>query len=89
MDRPRRRTYELLLEAGCPVKAYDLISTYAQAGERLAKPPTIYRALDFLLAQGLVHRLESLNAFLACPLEDARHAGGVPHLRLLPARGGT
>lgn len=51
---PRRRTYELLLKAGGPVKAYDLISTFAQAGESLAKPPTIYRALDFLLAQGLV-----------------------------------
>lgn len=73
---PRRRTYELLVKAGGPVKAYDLISTFAQAGERLAKPPTIYRALDFLLAQGLVHRIESLNAFLACPSEDGRHAAG-------------
>lgn len=72
----RRRIYELLLKAGCPVKAYSLISTYAQAGERVATPPTIYRALDFLLAQGLVHRIESLNAFFACPSDDGLHAGG-------------
>lgn len=62
----RRRIYELLLQAGSPVKAYDLISTYAHDGEPVAKPPTIYRALEFLTAQGLVHRIESLNAFLAC-----------------------
>lgn len=40
----RRRTYELLLRAGAPVKAYDLISSYAVAGEAVAKPPTVYRA---------------------------------------------
>lgn len=70
----RRRTYELLLEAGTPVKAYDLLSGYAADGEPAAKPPTIYRALDFLLAQGLVHRIESLNAFVACTAEGAHSA---------------
>lgn len=73
---PRHRTYELLLRAGRPVKAYDLVSTYAQAGERLAAPPTVYRALDFLLAAGLVHRIESLNAFLACRAESGNHSAG-------------
>lgn len=56
----------MLLQAGSPVKAYDLISSYAHDREPVAKPPTIYRALEFLTAQGLVHRIESLNAFLAC-----------------------
>jgi Fur family zinc uptake transcriptional regulator len=64
--RPRHRTYELLLEADGPVKAYDLISAYGGKGEQLAKPPTVYRALEFLSAHGLVHRIDSLNAFLAC-----------------------
>lgn len=70
----RSRTYELLLQANGAVKAYDLISAYAQMGERLAKPATIYRALDFLMSAGLVHRIESLNAFLACRSEAAPHA---------------
>jgi Fur family transcriptional regulator, zinc uptake regulator len=70
----RRRTYELLLEAGTPVKAYDLLSSYAPEGEPAAKPPTIYRALDFLLAHGLVHRIESLNAFVACTADGAHSA---------------
>ncbi len=62
---PRLRVLELLLGAGQPVKAYDLIASYGQDGVP-AKPPTVYRALDFLGRQGLVHRIESLNAYVAC-----------------------
>ena len=62
---PRRQTYELLYAAAAPVKAYDLIARYRTGGPS-AKPPTVYRALDFLRAHGLAHRLESLNAYLAC-----------------------
>src|SRR5918995_1585779 len=40
-----------------------------------AKPPTVYRALDFLMAHGLVHRLESLNAYIGCPQPEAAHDG--------------
>lgn len=69
---PRRRVYELLLKAGGPVKAYDLMEVYAEG--RTAKPPTIYRALDFLEQFGLVHRIASLNAYVACDGEDPAHA---------------
>ena len=62
---PRRRVLELLLGAGQPVKAYDLIASYGQDGAP-AKPPTVYRALEFLARQGFVHRIESLNAYVAC-----------------------
>ncbi|MDB5452057.1 MAG: Fur family transcriptional regulator [Caulobacteraceae bacterium] len=61
---PRRRVLELLLEAGQPLKAYDLMAAY-EAGAP-AKPPTVYRALDFLEREGFAHRIESLNAFVAC-----------------------
>ena len=62
---PRRRVLEMLLAAGQPVKAYDLIAAFGADGAP-AKPPTVYRALDFLSKQGLAHRIESLNAFIAC-----------------------
>jgi Fur family zinc uptake transcriptional regulator len=62
---PRRRVLELLLEAGQPVKAYDLIAAFGAGGEP-AKPPTVYRALEFLSKQGFAHRIESLNAYIAC-----------------------
>ncbi len=55
-------------------KAYDLIERLSRDGEQV-KPPTVYRALDFLLAQGLIHRIESLNAFIGCAHpQDPHHA---------------
>jgi Fur family transcriptional regulator, zinc uptake regulator len=53
-------------------KAYDLISRLSREGS-LIKPPTVYRALDFLLAHGLIHRIESLNAFIGCHHPDTHH----------------
>ncbi len=69
---PRRRVYELLLEAGGPVKAYDLMDLFSD--DKPAKPPTVYRALEFLEAQGLAHRIPSINAFVACEVDGADHA---------------
>lgn len=60
----RRRVFELLLDQHGPAKAYDLLPLID--AEKQAKPPTIYRALDFLVRMGLAHRIESLNAFVAC-----------------------
>jgi Fur family transcriptional regulator, zinc uptake regulator len=54
-----------LLESHSPLGAYELIDRLAANGGRPA-PITIYRALDFLREQGLVHRIESRNAFIAC-----------------------
>ncbi len=69
---PRERVYELLLKAGAPVKAYDLMDAYQEG--RAAKPPTVYRALEFLEHFGLVHRIASLNAYMACGSDDEDHA---------------
>lgn len=60
----RRRVLDLLLDQHGPAKAYDLLPLLND--EKTAKPPTIYRALDFLVRMGLAHRIESLNAFVAC-----------------------
>jgi Fur family transcriptional regulator, zinc uptake regulator len=73
LTAPRRRVLQLLLQAGQPVKAYDLIAGFGQDGEP-AKPPTVYRALDFLERQGFAHRIESLNAFVACRSGEVAHS---------------
>ena len=71
----RRRVYELLVAAGAPVTAYALLHRLAADGGNPA-PPTVYRALDFLQAHGLVHRLASHNRFVACDHPgDGAHAG--------------
>jgi Fur family zinc uptake transcriptional regulator len=61
----RRNVLEALLSSHQPLGAYELIDKLAVRGARPA-PITIYRALDFLREQGLVHRIESRNAFIAC-----------------------
>jgi Fur family zinc uptake transcriptional regulator len=68
----RRFVLELLLEAARPVGAYRILETMQVQGAR-AMPPTVYRALNFLLENGLVHRIESLNAFIACTQGSDRH----------------
>lgn len=70
MTAPRRRVLELLLEAGEPVKAYDLIARYGADGQA-AKPPTVYRALEFLERKGVVHRIASISAYVACTAHAA------------------
>lgn len=65
LTAPRRRVLELLLSSGGPVKAYDLMAAFGGEGGP-AKPPTVYRALEFLERQGFAHRIESLNAYVAC-----------------------
>jgi Fur family zinc uptake transcriptional regulator len=68
----RRRVLELLMQAGQPMKAYDLISAFEDGTP--AKPPTVYRALEFLEREGLAHRIESLAAYVACSGEAGVHA---------------
>jgi Fur family transcriptional regulator, zinc uptake regulator len=61
----RRKVLEAMLASHRPLGAYELIDRLAETMARPA-PITIYRALDFLMENGLVHRIESRNAFLAC-----------------------
>lgn len=73
LTSPRRRVLELLLTADGPMKAYDLISAYGGEGGEPAKPPTVYRALEFLERLGFAHRIESLNAYVPCRLDGTSH----------------
>ena len=68
----RRKVLELVWESHRAVKAYDLLDRIKPL-EHSAKPATVYRALDFLIEQGLIHRVESLNAFIGCNCSDHRH----------------
>ena len=69
----RRRVLELIWKSHKPVGAYELLDIL-KTERRNAQPPTVYRALDFLLELGLVHRIESLNAFIGCCAPDTTHS---------------
>jgi Fur family transcriptional regulator, zinc uptake regulator len=72
----RHKVLELILNSHKAVKAYDLLDQMKLVNDA-AKPATVYRALDFLLEQGLIHRIESLNAFFGC------HSSGSEHDQLM------
>jgi len=61
----RQKVLELMLIHGGSVSAYELLDSLKKTDVG-AKPPTVYRALDFLLEQHFIHRVESQNAFIAC-----------------------
>lgn len=62
----RRAILDLLCAEAKPMGAYDMIEKLAASGGKRLAPISVYRALDFLLENGLVHRLSSKNAYLAC-----------------------
>jgi Fur family zinc uptake transcriptional regulator len=68
----RQQVLELIAAAGKPVKAYDLLDRLKNERSNAA-PPTVYRALDFLIENGFIHKLESINAYVSC------HHPGVVH----------
>ncbi|MDZ5646155.1 Fur family transcriptional regulator [Nitrospirillum sp. BR 11828] len=70
----RERVLELVWSSHRPRGAYAILEEMAVDGKRVA-PLTVYRALDFLVEQGLVHRIESLNAYVGCPEPGQAHAG--------------
>lgn len=68
----RRRVLEILLENHAAMGAYDVLARLDAEGLG-SKPPVAYRALTFLIEQGFVHRIERLNAFIACAHPGAAH----------------
>jgi Fur family zinc uptake transcriptional regulator len=70
----RRRVLELVWHSHKPVGAYTILEQLRAEGFNGA-PPTVYRALDFLLEQGLIHRIESLNAYTGCAHPGEEHTG--------------
>lgn len=68
----RRRVLASVWASHAPIGAYDILAALNANHGKIA-PMAVYRALDFLMEHGLVHRLASLNAFVGCPLADVRH----------------
>ncbi|RPE77278.1 transcriptional repressor [Vulcaniibacterium tengchongense] len=69
----RAHALRLIADAGRPVKAYELLDLMKETHDAAA-PPTVYRALDFLLEHGFIHKLASINAFVGC-----HHPGAEQH----------
>lgn len=75
LTKLRRRVLELVWQSHKPLGAYDILAVLSETDGRRAAPPTVYRALDFLLGNGLIHRIVSLNAFVGCICPRQGHQG--------------
>ena len=73
LTEQRKTVLRLLCRAETPLSAYDLLDQMRDTVKSPA-PPTVYRALDFLLEQGLAHKLESLHAYIGCTHPQHPHA---------------
>lgn len=61
----RKEVLEIIWSSHIPAKAYDILNKLKSYNEP-AKPPTVYRTLDFLIENGLVHKLNTINAYIGC-----------------------
>ena len=75
LTETRARVLEIVAESHKPIGAYDILQRLSAERGRAA-PPTVYRALAFLVEQGLAHRIDSLNAFVACFDPERMHDAG-------------
>ena len=73
LTEPRKLVLDIISKTNKPMTAYNIL---AQLGEYIKnpKPPTVYRAIEFLSEHGFIHRIESLNAYVICKT-DHRHNG--------------
>lgn len=75
----RAQILDLIKNAGRPIRAYELLDALAVSRGHAA-PPTVYRALHYLIDRGLVHRVESLNAFAICQCESEGKNPSLEHI---------
>lgn len=70
----RKSVLQLLWQSHRPLGAYQLQDQLAVLSGKSIAPPTIYRAIEFLLGLGLIHRIASLNAYIGCPFPGSDHS---------------
>ncbi len=73
LTKLRRQVLELLWESARPAGAYEMIDALEVRNSRQVAPPTVYRALEFLITQGFASKIVSRNAYVACAHPERRH----------------
>ena len=74
MTTTRESVLRLLWQSHQPLGAYQLQGQLSELLNKPIAPPTVYRAIDFLLQLGLIHRIPSLNAYIGCPFPNSEHS---------------
>lgn len=78
LTEKRQSILELLLVSETPLSAYEVTDAFNKTAEKSMPPMSVYRILDFLEKEDLVHKLSSTNKYVACSHIDCSHAHGIP-----------
>ena len=70
----RALVLKIIWQGHQPLGAYQIQDTLADLNKKSIAPPTVYRAINFLLSHGLIHKVHSLNAFIGCPFPNSPHS---------------
>ena len=62
----RQKIFEIIIKYKKPIKAYEILDVFTEVTGKRAHPPTIYRAIDFLIENGFIHKLNSINSYVGC-----------------------
>ena len=62
----RKQVFEIIVKNNKPIKAYEILDKISNINNKPSHPPTVYRAIDFLIENGFVHKLNSINSFVGC-----------------------
>ncbi len=62
----RKIVYEIIIKYNKPIKAYEVLDELRDVLGKTSHPPTVYRAIDFLIENGFIHKLSSINSFVGC-----------------------
>lgn len=62
----RKQVFEIIIKNNKPIKAYQILDEIRNITNKSSHPPTVYRAIDFLIENGFVHKLNSINSFVGC-----------------------
>ena len=62
----RKQVFEIIVKKNKPIKAYEILDEIRNISGKPSHPPTVYRAIDFLIENGFVHKLNSINSFVGC-----------------------
>ena len=62
----RKNIYEIIIKHKKPIKAYEILDQFRNISGKTSHPPTVYRAIEFLIDNGFVHKLSSINSLVGC-----------------------
>jgi len=73
LTNKRRKIFDIVIKSAKPISAYDIVSEFQETYDEQIPVMSVYRILNFLIDNGLVHKLDSINQYIVCEHLDCEH----------------